>query len=193
MVVRPQPKGWHLHGNKANPLLLSCFKLRLGYCVASLLPRGGEIETSCCRLDSPRARLATLASGPHTILVGIAPSRDFQGLWAEFGPVWVGSEEGRRAGAHRELGISPAQTGRRTRLPALSACPAQGRLPHSSLCPGPFHLPPRFASLQGASAPCSRVEAQGATSVAPEPLGRPMSLKQGGLGGATTPGCSIES
>lgn len=54
----------------------------------------------------------------------------------------------------------------------LSACRAQGQLPHYPLSTGPLHLLHCFASLQGAPAPCSRVQAQGDASVAPEPLGK---------------------
>lgn len=89
----------------------------LSYCVACLRLRGGEIETSCCCLNSPRARLVTPRSGRHTILVGISPSSSVQGLWAGFGPV-VGRERGEQEGREdSELGISPARN-HRTRLPA---------------------------------------------------------------------------
>lgn len=112
--------------------------LELSPCIARLRLRGGEIETSCCRLNSPRARLVTPRSGRHTILVGVSPSSDAQGLWAGFGP-GVGKERGEQEDrGNRELGISPASNHRRT---LLLACGGLTSLPRARL------TPPSFSSL----------------------------------------------
>lgn len=109
VVVRAPRRGpGHLRGNKGSPPLSSCFMLQPSQCIACMHLRGGEIENSCLRLDSPRTRLTTPGQGPHTILVRISLSghvRHIQGLWADEGQGWAGSEgqEG-----HRQLGVSPA-------------------------------------------------------------------------------------
>lgn len=163
----------HLHDSKANALLLSSSVLQLGCCIDCLCPRGGEIETSCGLQDSHRARLATPGSGPHTVLVGVSPIGDIQGLWGGCEPV-VGRKQG--GGGQEGAWRFSSKESQESRLPACDS-----RL--ISL-PGPKPASPFFFSAlapstshptlphSGASTPCSREEAQGDASWLPGHWGR---------------------
>lgn len=165
--------------------------LELSYCIACLRLRGGEIETSCRRLNSPRARPVTPCSGRHTILVGVSPSSDVAGLWAGLGPM-VGREQGEQEGgggsnslleslASLQQGIA----GEHGCLPVtdLSACPVQSWLLHLSPLRWPLSSPIPLCLALGSLSPLFWSEGTRDTSVAPKLMGRPMSLKQGGLRG----------